>query len=95
MQFPEFPGHFPGDPLVPGAALLVAVDAQVRAQLGRGLAGIERARFVEPVRPGEEVEVRVRADGEQVRFGVLVDGRERARGVGRLTRTAASGGGLA
>lgn len=53
---PAFPGHFPGAPVVPGALLLAAA----LAALGLGGAGtrIAAVKFLQPVGPDEEVEVR-------------------------------------
>jgi 3-hydroxymyristoyl/3-hydroxydecanoyl-(acyl carrier protein) dehydratase len=53
---PAFAGHFPGTPLVPGALLLAAA----LAALGLGGAGtrIASAKFLQPVGPEEDIEVR-------------------------------------
>ena len=53
---PAFPGHFPGAPVVPGALLLAAA----LEALGLGGAGVRiaSAKFLHPVAPDEEVEVR-------------------------------------
>jgi 3-hydroxymyristoyl/3-hydroxydecanoyl-(acyl carrier protein) dehydratase len=56
---PAFRGHFPGDPVLPG---VVQVDWAIR--LGETLfgpqgtfLGLERVKFLEPVRPGEALEL--------------------------------------
>jgi len=63
-RFPEdsawFSGHFPGNPIVPGVALIALVtEAVVEREwvAGRSLAitGVRRVRFRLPVRPGDEV----------------------------------------
>jgi 3-hydroxymyristoyl/3-hydroxydecanoyl-(acyl carrier protein) dehydratase len=53
---PAFAGHFPGAPVVPGA-LLLATALEV---LGLGSAGTTLAavKFLHPVGPDEDVEVR-------------------------------------
>lgn len=79
MQFPVFEGHFPGEPLVPGAALLRAVE---RALDGPRFVRLERVRFLAPVQPGEEVEIALQRDGERVHFTARVGDREVLRGVG-------------
>ena len=56
---PSLPGHFPGNPLVPGVVLLDAVFALAPARPAKLL----RAKFPAPVRPGEEVEVAFEARG--------------------------------
>jgi len=64
VRFPEdsawFSGHFPGNPIVPGVALIALVSEAVIEQervAGRSLAitGVRRVRFRLPVGPGDEV----------------------------------------
>jgi mannose-6-phosphate isomerase len=80
MRFPEYPGHFPGEPLVPGAALLAAVQDVV----DRRIVAVERARFLAPVLPGEEVSIAMRVDGDRLAFSLHRDATEVARGVATL-----------
>jgi 3-hydroxymyristoyl/3-hydroxydecanoyl-(acyl carrier protein) dehydratase len=62
-------GHFPGNPIIPGAVLL---DEVLHAVAGTG--GVERwvirsAKFLQPVRPGEAVMIRWEPDPDgQIRF---------------------------
>lgn len=63
--FPDFPGHFEGDPLVPGAALLAWVQ-----ELAPDLSGLERVRFRAPLRPGERAILHLRREGATLRFSV-------------------------
>jgi acyl-CoA synthetase (AMP-forming)/AMP-acid ligase II len=52
---PAGPGHFPGNPIIPGALLL---DAVVAALAPGGWSGaVESAKFHHPVRPGDSVGV--------------------------------------
>ena len=51
---PALPGHFPGDPIVPGVVLL---DEVLRALPGR--MDIARAKFHAPLRPAEEFVIRI------------------------------------
>lgn len=53
---PVFEGHYPGFPLLPGLFLLDRVERLVRRPSLR-LAGLERAKFVRPVRPGDSLTV--------------------------------------
>ena len=55
---PMFAGHFPGNPLVPGAYLLAIVIEDARARLRERSAphepvGIRAVKFLQPVRPGQ------------------------------------------
>lgn len=56
LSFPEssacLTGHFPGDPIVPAAAILAALVAWAERELGRKVAGVESARFRKPLPPG-------------------------------------------
>ena len=69
---PFFPGHFPGYPLMPGV-LILEIMAQAGGLLGVGtdientdgnriflFAGVDKARFKSPVRPGDQLIVTVR-----------------------------------
>jgi 3-hydroxymyristoyl/3-hydroxydecanoyl-(acyl carrier protein) dehydratase len=54
---PAGDGHFPGNPVIPGALLL---DEIVRAIAGRGAATpfeIRVAKFQAPVRPGDKIRI--------------------------------------
>ncbi|SRR5260221_10072264 len=84
---PTAAGHFPGNPIIPGALLL---DEVVRAM---GLAGsafvIRTTKFLEPVRPGQSVEVRWDADGlATMKFECLLPDPERPAVVGTVQRLA-------
>ncbi|MDP6934445.1 MAG: 3-hydroxyacyl-ACP dehydratase FabZ, partial [Myxococcota bacterium] len=65
---PQFQGHFPGQPVMPGV-LLTEAFAQVAGIIaltahpdyaGKAvyLMGLDRIRFRKPVRPGDRVEIR-------------------------------------
>ncbi len=49
---PALPGHFPGDPIVPGVLLVAIVIDTLREQLGPfHLSEIRHVKFLEPLRP--------------------------------------------
>ena len=58
---PALPGHFPGDPIVPGVVLLNEVLSALPGRMD-----IPWAKFHGPLRPGEEFALRI--DGH--RFSV-------------------------
>ncbi|HWA12653.1 MAG TPA: AMP-binding protein [Burkholderiales bacterium] len=65
------PGHFPGNPILPGVVLLDEVIAAARdhAGLGRGACTVRSAKFVRPVRPGEELVITLQSRaGGGIRF---------------------------
>ncbi len=65
---PSLPGHFPGNPIVPGALLLsLAIDA-LQTEFGPFLlAGLPKVRFLQPL-CAEQV---FRVEGEQRTTGSL------------------------
>jgi len=52
-------GHFPGNPIIPGALLLAEAVQMIAAGLDMklGVGTIKLAKFFHPVRPGDAVEV--------------------------------------
>ncbi|MCC7493465.1 MAG: 3-hydroxyacyl-ACP dehydratase FabZ [Fimbriimonadaceae bacterium] len=78
---PYFPGHFPGQPVMPGVLILEAL-AQVSGivlltgvERGERLCyytGINDARFIKPVRPGMLLELAVEGRRMVSRFGKLM-----------------------
>jgi 3-hydroxyacyl-[acyl-carrier-protein] dehydratase len=58
---PTAAGHFPGDPIIPGAVLLDEVVAAISAaECAGAVTTIRSAKFLRPVSPGEAVRVRWR-----------------------------------
>jgi 3-hydroxymyristoyl/3-hydroxydecanoyl-(acyl carrier protein) dehydratase len=77
---PALEGHFPGNPIVP-AVLLVRFVAQALQQAGHRLAGIERMKFLRPVRPGETIDVAMRMlPGTRGAVEISIDGEVVASG---------------
>lgn len=75
---PAAQGHFPGDPIIPGAVLLNETLQAITAGLGAPLAPfrIASAKFLHPARPGDRlvIEFSRTAPGE-VQFTSRVAGR--------------------
>jgi hypothetical protein len=66
LDHPTGPGHFPGNPIIPGALLLDEVVAAVCPNIQSG--AIEAAKFHHPVRPGDTIAVTYQSDGQTSRF---------------------------
>ena len=88
---PFFPGHFPGNPVMPGVLMVEAMAQTGAVLMSKSLdvdidktliffMSVDNARFRQPVRPGDvlrmEVEV-TRARGDVFKFAgkALVDGK--------------------
>jgi 3-hydroxymyristoyl/3-hydroxydecanoyl-(acyl carrier protein) dehydratase len=68
-------GHFPGDPLLPGAYLAALMtEAAARLHDGAALRELVRCAFHKRVRPDDEIVVEARAAGEVVLAEVQVSG---------------------
>lgn len=81
---PCLPGHFPGQPVVPGVVLLDRIAALVgEAGLGR-LKRIDVVKFLAPLLPEEQAEVRVNRDGLRVVFQIDRNGTVILKGTGEL-----------
>lgn len=88
---PALPGHFPGNPVVPGVVLLELIQRQARVLAGfrDGPAHWQRIKFLRPVRP--EQPIRLHIDGAADRFSFAIqteDGDTVARGQCRHGRVA-------
>ncbi|HKU79456.1 MAG TPA: hydroxymyristoyl-ACP dehydratase [Rhodanobacteraceae bacterium] len=66
---PVLAGHFPGNPMVPGVVLLERVAATLRAWRGERVEKLD-AKFVQPLRPGEDAMIELRAEAACIRFAV-------------------------
>ena len=82
---PAFAGHFPGDPLLPGVALLSAVleavlDVPALAALVGPAPRLGAVKFLAPVRPGARLTVQLDASARGLRFEVREGERVAATG---------------
>ena len=66
-------GHFPGAPLLPGVAQLLALVLDrahwLWPELGQPRR-LSRLKFKSPIRPGDQLEVRLERSAQEVRFGL-------------------------
>ena len=59
---PCLPGHFPGQPIVPGVVVLDRVLAAIEAQHGAlGALRMPQVKFAQPLLPGEEARIELEA----------------------------------
>jgi len=80
---PALPGHFPGNPIVPGVVLLDRVAAALEKG-GTRLARIGVVKFLTPLRPEEDATLAIARDGARVTFRIERDGTPILRGEGEL-----------
>ena len=80
---PWFSGHFPGEPILPGIALIyMAEQAIFRDALAKGgqvfLQALKRVRFTRPVRPGETLSINISGEeaGEDILFSFKITNKE-------------------
>ena len=80
---PWFSGHFPGEPILPGIALVyMAEQAIIQDALAKGeqvqLHTLKRVRFTQPVRPGETLSLNIVSEeaGEDILFSFKVANKE-------------------
>ncbi|HYE37210.1 hypothetical protein [Methylocaldum sp.] len=80
---PALPGHFPGNPVVPGVMILDEIaHLWLTAHPGTRLAGIPAAKFLSVLRPGEPCRVRFDENGEgSVKFDCFSGDRRIAHGL--------------
>tara|TARA_R110000823_G_scaffold171736_9_gene304191 strand:+ start:29292 stop:29621 length:330 start_codon:yes stop_codon:yes gene_type:complete len=56
LEHPVYAGHFPDNPIVPGALLLLWLQQRVESALpGRWVSAVPSAKFLTPVRPGDSL----------------------------------------
>lgn len=89
---PWFSGHFPGEPILPGVALVSAVKQVILEEaLKKGmrleLHSLRRVRFMQPVRPGDKLSISVSAEdsGDDISFSFKIMKKEDVVSSGHIT----------
>jgi len=67
---PALPGHFPGQPIVPGVLILDHVLQRLQAAGRRGVATLPRVKFLAPLLPDEVAQVRFQRKDDVFKFRV-------------------------
>lgn len=69
---PALPGHFPGQPIVPGVVLLDRVIEAIEASHGPlPPLRLPQVKFLQPLLPGQSAQVQLQGDAPRWRFRVL------------------------
>ena len=66
---PALPGHFPGNPVVPGVVLLQAVASGLKQWRNQPMARFE-VKFLSPLLPEQDATIEFRDDVPRVRFAI-------------------------
>ena len=76
LDHPAAQGHFPGNPIIPGAVLLSETLRLIENELGRSLLPFEirAAKFFLPTRPGDRVVIEFTGAPGEIRFACTVRG---------------------
>jgi len=88
---PWFSGHFPGEPILPGIALVYVVkQAIIEETLKKGtplqLHSLRKIRFTQPVRPGDTLSISINYEdtGEDILFYFKVINKENVVSSGQI-----------
>lgn len=63
-QHPCFPGHFPSQPLVPGALLLAWINDVLEREMVLSITTIKSSKFLKPVLPGVRLVIQIAKKSE-------------------------------
>ena len=65
---PSLPGHFPGNPIVPGVLLLDVIVANLERATGRRIVSLDQVKFLSVLRPEEHALAQCELDGDTATF---------------------------
>jgi 3-hydroxymyristoyl/3-hydroxydecanoyl-(acyl carrier protein) dehydratase len=78
---PALAGHFPGNPIVPGAVLLGLVERAVERAFARRVCAVTLVRFHAPLKPARAFSIELeRGDRDTVDFRLVAAGTRIATG---------------
>ena len=66
----SLPGHFPGNPIVPGVLLLDQVMHGLKVETGLRFSRLQRVKFTSALLPGEHAQAVCEIDGSRASFRV-------------------------
>lgn len=84
LDHPAAQGHFPGDPIIPGAVLLSETLKAIETNLGVILSPcrIKAAKFFYPTRPGDRIRIEVTGLApDEIKIACSVEGKTVLTGV--------------
>jgi len=83
---PWFSGHFPGEPILPGVALLWMVFDAIKQACSKNLkiSGVKRVKFKQIIKPSDKIQIVARGKNDDNRlytFQVMVDSQIACNGI--------------
>jgi 3-hydroxyacyl-[acyl-carrier-protein] dehydratase len=78
---PALAGHFPSRPVVPGVILLDRVAAALERWRGQRIVALIQVKFLLPLLPEQDAEIRLRDEGKNIRFDIFHNDRPSASGI--------------
>ena len=81
---PTAAGHFPGNPIIPGALLLDTVLLAIAGDAKVGHCAIRAVKFLRPVRPGDSIRISWREECGETHFQCLLTDTEELAATGTL-----------
>jgi 3-hydroxyacyl-[acyl-carrier-protein] dehydratase len=83
---PWFSGHFPGEPILPGVAMLGMVFDAIKQECGKNIkiSGVKRVKFKHIIKPGDKIQIIAREkndDNSLYTFQIMVDSQIACNGI--------------